>query len=418
MTSMPKETPNYTTAEDLRKKHQYAEAAGQFAVIWERNPNAYIGWRYAQCLRKIERVEEAEKVARIALEKYPDDAFTKKELGWVLYDKEIKPAKEASDLGRAVHFAKEILALNSDMFAVRLLVQAVMKLAKDRGKWDIVLEWACRVEATDLSNEPIMFDGKSGMSDRETWYVNKARGLFELGRHDESRSVAMQGLTEFPEDPFLARTAALALAKNGDLKGGAEELSKLLKHKRLGWYVKADLAELEYSIGNRVEAYRLMCEAISNSQEDEFKLGCFVTLGQIALTLDKLDVAATHVALAKAVRKANNWSIPANLIQLEKEVRAKYTAKDRAWPALPQETEQLSRICHQYWKEGATDGLEFIRGSLSTIDPAKGYTFIQRDDGGEKVFVLMKDVPRRCAYEGARIEFTLKNSFDKKKNRE
>ena len=128
---MTDSTPDYNTAETLRKNKQYAEAAQHFSALWEQNHSIYIGWRYAHCLRKIERVEEAEQIVRADLEKYPHDKYTKSELGWVLYDKELKPAKEESDLGRAIHFANEIMVLNPEAFAVRLVALAVMKIAKE-----------------------------------------------------------------------------------------------------------------------------------------------------------------------------------------------------------------------------------------------------------------------------------------------
>src|SRR5690606_24797764 len=129
-------------AENLRKNKQYSEASAQFQVLWEQRPSQYVGWRYAHCLRKMGLLDQALQVAQAAFDKYPDDKFTKSELGWVIYDKELKPAKDGSDLGRTIHFANKIAALNPDAFAIRLVALAVMKVAKSRKKWDVVLEWA------------------------------------------------------------------------------------------------------------------------------------------------------------------------------------------------------------------------------------------------------------------------------------
>ena len=410
--------PTYDSAESLRKGQRFSEAAEQFAQLWLEKQVPSIGWRYAICLRKLGKLDEAGQVIQDALSKFPDDKMTKSEFGWFLYEKELKPAKEESDLGRAIHFANEILILNSDALAVKVVSLAVMKVAKGKKKWDVVLEWANKLKPEELDNVPKTFDGKRGMSDRETWYVNKAKALLETGNFEESRAFAQNGSQEFPNELFLARTAALALSRMGDIDGAANELYALLSHPRADWYVKSDLAELEFARGDSAEAYRLMCDAASNSNDDEYKLKIFVTLGQIALSLGRNDVAAEHVELAKAVRNKNNWSIPAELLQLEKVTKELLAESGQTWPDLPDDANALSKICHQRWREGKLEGQEFIKGTLGPIRPDKPFSFIRRDDGGENVFVIIRDIPRRCAQEGARLEFTLKKSFDKKKNRE
>jgi len=410
--------PTYDTAEVLRNQKKYGEAAEQFAFLWKQKPIAMFGQRYAFCLRKLNKTDEAEAVLKDVLEKFPDDKYAKSELGWVLYDKELKPAKEESDLGKTLHFANEIVKLNPDLFAVRLVAMAVMKVAKGKKKWDVTLEWSNKLNPTDLSSEARMFDGKRGMSERETWYVGRAKALLELGQFDEARTFAQQGLVEFPDELFLARTAALALARNGKLDEGADELRKLLSHRRADWYVKADLADVELSRGNLADAFRIMSDAVSNSQDDEYKLGCFVTLGKIAIGMGKLEIAAEHVALAKAVRAANNWSISPDLSLLEQNVVKAFKDSNKALPSLPSDVKELSKICHQRWREGASDGLNFVKGTLKPFDPNKSFAFIKPDDGKEDIFVLLRDIPRNCAKEGARLEFILEKSFDQKKNRE
>ncbi|HIE58318.1 MAG TPA: tetratricopeptide repeat protein, partial [Anaerolineales bacterium] len=323
------QAPSYENAEALRKSKSYPEALEQFTQIWQQNPGPFIGWRYAFCLRKVGQLEDAERVARQALEKYPEDKFTKSELGWILYEKELKPAKEENDLGRVVHFANQILALNFDRIALAKVVLAVMKVAKGRKNWRVLLEWANRLTSENLDNQPMIFGGRRGMSDRETWYVGRARALLELERFDEARQFAQTGLAEFPDEIFLRRTVALALARSGDMVGGIAEMRALLTHRRADWYMKAELAELEYQASNFVEAYRLICDAVSNPrQSEEYKLKYFVTLAQIALALGKLDVAAEHISLAKAIRSSKGWKVPSELVKAEKDVLAALQASN------------------------------------------------------------------------------------------
>lgn len=413
------QSPNYESAEALRKSKSYSEACEQFAQIWQQNPSQFIGWRYAFCLRKIGRLEEAEKIAREALATYPEDRFTKSELGWILYEKELKPAKEESDLGRIVHVANQILTLNSDGMALAKVALAVMKVAKGRKNWKVVLDWADRLAAENLDNQPMMFDGKRGMSDYETWYVGRARALLELKRFDEARQFAQAGLTNLPNEIFLRRTAALALARSGDLPGGIAEMRALLTHRRADWYMKAELAELEYQTGNYQEAYRLMCEAVSNPrQSEEYKLDYFVTLAQIALALGKSDVAAEHITLAKVIRSSQGWKIPIELVQVESEVQAAFQTTNQTWPELSQDPKQLGRICHRRWQEGAAEGLQLFNGTVKPYPEGRHFAYIKRDDRGEDVYVVVRDLPRSCNQPGSRVQFALKTSYDKRKERE
>jgi len=410
---------NYKDAETLRKSGNYVEACEQFAQIWQESPSPFVGWRYAFCLRRTGQLEEAEKIAREALAKYPEDKYTKAEMGWILYEKELKPAKEESDLGGVIHVANQILALNSDKVALAKVVLAVMKVAKGRKNWRVALEWADRLMPEDLSNEPMMFDGKRGMSDLETWYVGRARALLELGRFDEARQFAQAGLAVLPDEIFLRRTAALARAYSGDLVGGIAEMRALLTHRRADWYMKAELADLEYQAGNLDEAYQLICDAVSHPrQSEEYKLEYFVALARIALALGRLDVAAAHINWVKMIRASQEWRIPPDLMQVEKDVRVAFQASNQTWPELPKDTKQLGMLCRRYWQEGKEEGVQFYRGTIKPYPEGRHFAYIKRDDGGEDVYVAVRDLPRNCIQPGSGVEFALKKSYDKKKERE
>lgn len=412
-------TPNYQHAEELRKNGQYSAALNQFAEIWRQNPTSFIGWRYAFCLRKVGQLRDAEKIAREALGKNLEDKFTRTELGWILYEKEIKPVKEEGNLEYITEIANQIFELNPDDMVLAKVALSVIKVAKDQGKWESVLKWTERLVPEKLDNQPMIFNNKRGMSDRETWYVNRARALFELGHYDEARKCAQKGLVEFPDEIFLRRTAALALALSGDLMGGIAEMRSLLTHPRADWYMKAELAELEYQAGNFTESYRLMCEALLQSrQSDEYKIGNFVTLARISLALGKLEIAAAHVELTVRVRSNKGWQIPADLLQLRSEVQTALQKLNQTRLELPQDPKQLRNLCYRYWQEGKDEGMQFYRGTVKPYPEGRYFTYIERDDGGEDVYVIVRDLPEDCKQPMSRVEFALKKSFDKKKGRE
>ena len=413
------QAPDYQYAETLRRNGKYADAVEQFARLWQQAPSPSVGWRYAACLRRTGQLQKAQKIAAEALAKYPEDEYIKSQMAWILYEMELRPAHEASDLGRVVHYAKRILELNSDRITLVRVAHVVMKVAKSRKKWNVLLEWADRLTPDDLNNKPMTFDGRRGMSDLETWYVGRARALLELGRFDEARRFAQDGLKALPNEIYLLRTAALALAKSGDLSGGIAEMRRLLTHRRADWYMKAELADLEYKVGNLDEAYRLICDAVSDPrQADEYKLEYFVTLARIALELGKLNVAAAHATWVRMIRSGHGWTIPPEVMQVEKDVLAAFQAANQTRPELPKDIRQLAALCRRYWQEGKREGLQFYRGTIKPYPEGRPFTFIKRDDGGEEVYVAVRDLPKNCGQPGSRVEFTLKKGYDQKRARE
>lgn len=405
---------SYQQAEALRKSGKYSEAVDKFAQLWLQSPNTFVGWRYAHCLRKVGRLEDAERVAKEALRRYPQDSYTKNEVGWILYEKELKPAKDRGDLPTAIDAASRIFDLNPDQLVRTKAVFTVVSLAKAQGKWETVLEWTGRISPDQLNREPTGSGTRVRvMPDREVWYVNRARALLELGRSQEARELAQKGMKEFPEDLFLRRTAALALAETDNLSGAIAEMRSLIAHPHADWYMKAELAQLEYRAGNLGESYRLLCEALATSRQSEnYKLNHLGLLARIALALGKNDIAAAHVALAKSIRNSEGWAIPPELAQLEKDVQDAGSIAD-----LPKDLEQLKRLCRRHWQQGAGEGRQSYRGTVKPYPEDRAFTFIERDDGGEDVFVLVKDLPPDCRKPGSHVEFAIVASFDRKKGR-
>ncbi|PKN86626.1 MAG: hypothetical protein CVU46_07165 [Chloroflexi bacterium HGW-Chloroflexi-8] len=407
----------YESAESLRKQGNYQPAAQAFELLWKKSPSPSIGWRWAFSLRKMDSIAMAEKVIQEVIQKFPNDKFVISEFGWIQYFKDIKPGLDENNLGRIINAANKVWTYSPTDLLLAKLVLAVTKAAGKRGKWDIVLEWSGRVQADQLDSKATEYEGKPGMSDRELWYIRRSHAMLELSQFNEARQFAHEGLKEFPNELYLSRNKALALAGSGDVAGGAAELRQLLHHPRADAYLKADLGELEFQLGNLDEANRLLCEAVLNPQGDQYKLGYFLTMAEINLAKGRPMAAAESIALAKAVRQKEEWSIPAKLTHLEQETIEMLDAQGQVWPELPQDIHSLSKLCAGHWKAESTIGLKRVTGRVGRIYPDKKHTFLERDDGEKSVFVLVRDLPKGCS-EGTRVEFVLKPSFDRKKNEE
>lgn len=408
-------TTLYDEADSLRKAGKLSEAEARFAQLWSQQPTQMAGWRYVYCLRKQGKLQEAERVAREAAAKFPRDKYTVSELAWVLYEAYLKPAKEEDDLAEALPALQELAQLPLEGLALTRVALVAMKLAKSKNRWEMVLEWANKLQPNELDVQPItLSDGKKGMPDRETWHINRSHALYELGRFAEARQQAQIGLKDFPDDLWLGRYAAKAASAQGDVDQALAEYRLLVNHPRADWYIKAELAELEYLAGNLEEAYRLLCESLQKLKAQEFKLPYFVIMARLALDMGKHEIAAKHLALARAIRQENNWRVPREEVEAERALEAACPNL----PELPSNTRELTRMCQKCWQEGASLGLQRVRGYVKGITPDRHYTFITQENGGEDVYVHMRDLPEEARRSGTRVEYGLKKSFDRKKNRE
>lgn len=409
----------YEHAEAVRKAGRPDVAAEYFAALWQRSPHAMIGWRYAYCLRKKGDLDAAEAVCRDAMARYPADSYTREELSRILHERLFKPAMAAGDLAAAADAGDQILALKPTGLTLALVVLGVMKLAKERQHWQAVLDWSSKVTPNMLDDQPRTVGNERYMAHRLTWYLTSSRALYELKRFDEARELARAGLVEFPGEVFLMRTAALALAESGDLPGAIAEMRTVVAGPRADWYMKAELSELLFRAEQYAEAYRLMCEALSDRrQSEQYKVKCFAVLARLALKLGKPRVAAEHVALAKAVYAESKWRVSPETVLAEQEVKAAYEAAGEALPDLPTSSDQLTQICSAHWRAGAVEGLRFYTGTVKPYPEGRLFTYIRRNDGGDDVYVLVRDLPPACREPGSQVGFALMASFDRKKGRE
>jgi len=424
---MVKEMTN--RADALRKRQQYTEAAAIYEEAWQRESSPYVARWLIYCRRKAGDLDGAAAFATAALDRFPDHPYLRTEYAWVCYDGRIKEARERGNLDQLIACAEETLGLSADELLIARVAQTVVKMAKGLSQtpWEVIAAWAALVNPERLSDQRrTTGDGKTFMSEREEWYVGLAKALLETGQGAEARRVAQEGLQQFPGEIFLLRTAALALFHGGEHEAGAAEMRALRHLPRFDWYMKAELAEMESRLGRTEEAYRLVCEALGNRQDDKFKLRTFEMMAELALRLGKPAVAAAHVRLAGAIRTKEGWKLPAGLEELEVQIREALAATGEAWPSLPEDVRELSRRCRELRQgEGTDDAAMRARteirctGTIMKIDPGRPFTFIKPDGGGEAVFVAVRELPPDCAGTGAgvRVTFALEESFDRKKNR-
>jgi tetratricopeptide (TPR) repeat protein len=406
----------YHQAEAHRKSGQFREAEEIFRELWDEYPNPNVGWRWVYCLRKLESAQEAIETARQVGESFPEDEWVRREHAWCIYSHEVKPAQSQRNLERVVRFAQQMVDLTQDELIATRAAFAVIEIAKDRGKWEVVSQWCNRLEPGKLSSESYTYGEHKGMSDLEQWYYAKVKALVNLKQWPEVRKLALEAAVAFPRKDDFLRWAAQARAYEGDMAGAAEELEGLIRRGNAQWYILSDLARVKLRLGQCEEALRVACRSALAFGEDKAKVNLFSLLAELGLALQQVEFAAYHLALAKAVRLREGWPLKSDLLLLEQRVNAALT--NSAPVELSTDPRQLLSVCQVMWRKQVSAGKPRYTGKVCNLPAGKKFGFIAPDGGSENIHVFLRDLPRAAQTVDALVEYSLEPSFDHKKNRE
>lgn len=421
-----------TQAKQYYDAKQFAEAGELFRQLWDGDGDAFSGSRYAYCLRKTGHADEALTVAQAVAEKYPEDAYARREVVWALYEAQFKPAKERSDLDALVRAGEQIVDLTDEELPIRLVSFAVVDLAKEKMKWLLVSAWCDRLDPQKLSPEPREMNGRRVVSEREQWYFAKIKSLVELKHWDEARTLAQEALTSFPRQRDFARWSAQALAGQGHPVEAIAELDSLARARQPEWYLLHALAELQHHSGQAEAAYKTACQAALAFGEDKAKVGLFVLIGRIALDQRRYDVAVRHLKLTQLVRTREGWSVPGEVVYLENRARGAAKQAGETLGDLPDVLGKLRALCRRDWEAGVppdqrvqpaqrsgpqsgrspapalqADG-QVRTGRIKAYKEDRGFGFITPDDGGADIFFHITQVREVAVPEvGARVRYVL-----------
>jgi tetratricopeptide (TPR) repeat protein len=401
-------------AERLLAEGNYPEAGALFHQLWDETGDPGCASRYVRCLRKAGHARGAVTRAREAREKHPDDLWIQRELVWAYYEAFAKPAERRADLNGLLDAAQGILDLDPEPLPRQLVVFAVIRLAKKKGKWDTVCDWCDRLDPAQLDNSPREINGKVAKSQREEWYFDKVKSLVKLKRWPDAQNLALQAADLYRNEPNFRRWAATARAEQGDLPGGIGEMEQLVLEYRGVWYLLHDLSEMYLRQGNLQAALRFGCRAALTCSDDTVKVSLYHLLSRLDLALGKLDFAAQHAALVGAIRRQKRWSIPAELTRLETEIREALHQINEVWPVDTDDVATLVQFCREQWLGEVYAGLPRKRGTIESLPPDQAHGWIKSDDG-ERVFVLQKDLPPTARQTGLVVDFALEPSWDRKR---
>ncbi len=390
-------------AQELRKQKKYAEALELYQDEWNNNPEGNIAAGVINCLRGLERFDEAEEVALNALPDYPKLAWLKTELAWTLYLKYIKPV-HTPDRELFLEKAEQIMELTNDFLPRKLTAFKVTDVLahETRPDWYVIRRWLERIRG--VMNEPPTIEPGKKMSDKKKWYFKYTKALEKLGDYEECRQYCGKALRVFKNNYFFRHRAAKCALEMSNFKRAFLEYDNLMAA-RDEWFLHFDLAELYKAQGNLKEAEQHVIIAILRCEEPELKIRAYLVWAQI---LAELDPNAVWIPLQfyKLFRFKMGWPLHAEAEEL---MDSHPVPEEEAVEEIPLAVAQTQRLARRRYKE-------YIPRRIGAIKNLREkFGFVKGTDGKDYFFsrTNLRGNPKL----GLKVTFRARKAYDKKKKK-
>jgi tetratricopeptide (TPR) repeat protein/cold shock CspA family protein len=384
-------------ASELRKQKAYQEASEIFKILWEEHRdqcNEWDGWGYAYSLRKLGNISLACEVSIEVYEKWPEFEHIRSLSAWCIYDTEIKKDIEEikqseSNFFEAVNKIINLVAQDKYSPLSLTIFKVVDYLEKSKNNYsaEFINNWLERLNPEGLSLETWTGKDQRGRtvehaSDKEKWFVKKAKVLYEMGRFQECIDTSQKALSVIPvfhyrNDKWIKRLISLSYYALGEYEEGLGWLNQIMDHQP-EWFLYQDKARFLSQLGDKKEALRHAAIAALDPQQLGFKWNLFFEIGKILLDQGEIDLAKEHLTLAYKVRLENEWSIPEDLQNF----------LEKASVDIPDEidTHKLERKLREYWQSLQVADLKKMTGTIKNLVGEGKSGFISGKDGMDYYF--------------------------------
>jgi tetratricopeptide (TPR) repeat protein len=413
-------------ANDLRKAKNFEEALLLYRNLWKETEDKFDGSGLLHCLRKLKIFDEAIVLAGELIGKYPDFDWCRKEVIWTLISGRLYKLEETEPLGKVLQTAQQIMDLNPDDLAKKMVVFKVLKSAKSSNHWEIVNEWVVNIDPASLSTEPMTdSSGREGWSDQSLWYNYRINGLIQKGDPKGAIVLVNEILEHFPKQrKFFLRLKALANHRLGDLPESEKIYQELCNRYKPDWWILHEYAKVVRETGRSENALKLMCQAASNHPKLESMVSLFVDIGMLCKEMEQHEEARAHLVLCKYIRNEKGWSVPESVTDTINELNKIIGNSDK-----PSSLKEALGLCRTEWVKLLDKASNFRRLSHEKRKVKKGivgrvslgrsdrpFCFINSKDG-QSFFCHKSDLPPDIK-DGNEVIFDAIPSFDKKKNKE
>lgn len=402
-------------ANELRKAGDIPAAKELYIELWQESQDKFTAAGLLHCYRKLEEFDNALALTDEIKTKYPNFNWVSIECIWTLIQGRLNKLEEDVDTFTVVSIAEQILILKPEFIALKAIVFKVIKTAKKNRDWEILLDWLHKIDPEQLQNDSEL---KKDWSDKEIWYYYKVVGLTKMGSFSDAIDLIEKKSSLFPTKlKFFEREKAKAQIALENFSEGEKIYSQLVASQNADWWLLHEYAVIHLKNGRSDEAIKLFCKAALSSSPLPHKVTLLKNIGEFALTAGKLEEALAHFKLIEKIRLEQGWGVPNTLNS---------TIQDLSEQASMNFDElsisELLKKCKPYWNSYLDEGdrlpevgkTKGLKGKLKLGDQAKQFCFIETKENS--YFCSKDDLPNGVK-DGQLVQFDLKESFDKKKNK-
>lgn len=419
-------------ASELRKAYQFKEALAIYRELWKDHQdqfNEWATWSYAKCAQKCDQLDEAERIVRVCVDKWPDFPQGRQLLAWCHYYRHFQNAPPPNQPVSKEYWraAEDVVALCADdphsQYApcVRVVFTIVKRLEDYQDSSENVqkrIDWLDRLDPAQLGERGDSFTDKDGKvrkvaSDRENWYSHMSKALLAGKRYDDCMALCKQALGNirrfhYDNDIWFGKRIAESKAALG-LTEEALADCKQLTIKKPEWFLYYDMACLAHKMKDDDQALRYAAEGALAHGPLHFKADLFLLLAVLLRADDQTELAKQHAQLAASARSEQKW--PA------KGARRKHFDSFGALVEGGPPAKGIAKQLKKQWQEWSAQDLPEHHGEIDWFDNEKGFGFIKVDGQSDSVFFHIRSFKgSEDSFDGGtRVTFTLKDSFDKKK---
>lgn len=421
-------------ASDLRKAGDFEKALHIYRDLWREEQDQFSQWStwsYAKCAQKCDEHDEAERIARVCVERWPDFSQGRTVLAWSHYYRHFRDELPKNQPVPKTYWdaAEEVVKLcshdpHSKYAPFVRIVFRVVKFLEDRKNSESNvnkrIDWLGRLDPDQLSRDSESFrdaDGKlrTVASDRENWYAHMSKALLDSKQYEECIVLCEEAKSQildfhYDNDIWFGKRIAQSKAGLGRTEEALEDYKRLAAKKN-EWFIYYDIACLAHKLGQHGDALRHASEAALARSPLHFKSSLFLLIAVLLRDDGRDDLAKRHAQLSASARSEHGWSPKGRMLELfqefDVEIEGGGPAKD------------LEKGLKKHWAQWRVEMLPPCEGEIDWIHKEKPFGFIKVDGQKDSVYFHVKNLegPRECFEKGSRVSFRVQESYDSKKEK-